>query len=136
MSQEPRRPRVLLADDDARMHRAVPRLLSPSCDLVSCVTDAASLFDAVAQLRPDVVLLDLSLTGGMPAPELCRLIAARTPDVKVVVFSAHDHADLQDIARACGASGYVSKFRASSDLARTIHAVVDATPPLADGGMN
>jgi DNA-binding NarL/FixJ family response regulator len=127
---------VLLADDDARMHRAISPMLAPSCDIVRCVADVPSLFEAVAQLRPDVVLLDLSLRGGIPAGEICRLITTKTPDVKVVVFSAYDDAEFRDHARECGASGYVTKLRAATDLLQTIHEVVDAAPPVADGERN
>src|SRR5262245_24272954 len=63
MASEPQRPRVRLADDDSGMHTAISRLLSLSCDVVGSVANSASLFDAVAQLHPDVVLLDLSLPG-------------------------------------------------------------------------
>jgi len=107
------------------MRTAVRRLLLPSCDVVGCVLDGDSLVDAVAQLHPDVVLLDLSLPGRLQVLEICRLITSGTPDVKVVVFTFHDDANLERRAREAGASGYVWKLRAADDLLRTIHAVVD-----------
>jgi two-component system uhpT operon response regulator UhpA len=124
---------VLLADDNAGMRTAIRRLLSLACDVVSCVGDTASLFDAVAELRPDVVLLDLSLAGDLPGFEVCRQITSGTPDVKVVILSAHDGPSFRDHARECGASGYVSKLQASDDLLPAIHAVVERAP-LGDEG--
>jgi DNA-binding NarL/FixJ family response regulator len=91
MSSGPRRPRVLLADDDPGMRTAIRRVLSFSCDVVSCVEETASLFDAVVQLQPDVVLLDLSLPGGPNGLEICRAINSGTPDVTVVLFTALDN---------------------------------------------
>jgi DNA-binding NarL/FixJ family response regulator len=132
MAQGSKRPRVLLADDHAGMQIAVRRLLSPSCDVVGCILDAASLIDAVAKLRPEVVLLDLSLPGGLRGFDVCELITSRTPEVKVVIFTGHDDANLESRAREAGASGYVWKLRATDQLLRTIHAVVDGTPALAE----
>jgi DNA-binding NarL/FixJ family response regulator len=120
---------VLLADDDPGMRAAIPRLLSSSCDVVSCVADTASLFDDVDRLCPDVVLLDLSLPGGPSGLEICRAIRSRTPAVKVVIFSAHDDPDFRNHAREFGAAAYVWKPQASDDLATTIHAVVENVPP-------
>src|SRR5262245_16027280 len=102
MVQGSRRPRVLLADDHPGMQAAVRRLLSPSCDVVGCVLDVASLLGSVEQLRPEVVLLDLSLPGDLQGFEICRLITSRTPDVKVVIFTGHDDANLKSRAREAG----------------------------------
>ena len=125
MSQGRRRPRVLLADDDASIGRAVSRLLAESCELVGCVGDTVALFDAVARLRPDVVLLDLSLPGGTSWRATARSIAATTPDVKVVVFTGHDDEDLKALAGGSVAAAVVCKLRASEELLPTIYAVVD-----------
>lgn len=133
MSPKPPRPRVLLADDNSTMRLVIPQLLSESCDVLSCVADAASLFGAVERLSPDVVLLDLSLPGGAPALEICREITSTTPNVKVVIFSAHDDVDVRARARQCGAAAYIWKLQAPDDLLRAIHAVVERAP-LGDDG--
>ena len=119
-----RTPRVLLADDDPGMHAAISRLLSSSCELVGSVGDTATLFKAVADLRPDVVLLDFSLPGGLNALEICRRLTT-TPGVCVVAFTAHDDEDYRRSASDAGASAFVWKMHASTDLVPTIHAVVD-----------
>jgi DNA-binding NarL/FixJ family response regulator len=109
------------------MRAAIRRLLSLSCDVVSCVADTASLFDAVDRIRPDVVLLDLSLPGGLAGLEICREIRSRTPAVKVVIFSAHNDPEFPEHARQAGASAYVWKLQAADDLLAAIHAVVERT---------
>jgi len=125
MSIERRRPRVLLADDDSGMHAAISRLLSSSCELVGSVSDVATLFTAVADLRPDVVLLDFSLPGGLNAFEICRRLTTTAPRVRVVAFTAHDDEDYRRFASDAGASAFVWKMHALTDLVPTIHAVVD-----------
>ena len=120
------RPRVLLADDDAGMHAAISRLISPSCDLVGCVGDTATLVNAVADLHPDIVLLDFSLPGGLNPLEVCRRLKT-TPGVRIVAFTAHDDEDYRRMAVDAGASAFVWKMQAATDLVPTIHAVVEAT---------
>lgn len=120
-----RRPRVLLADDDDGMRRAISRLLTPSCDVLGCVSDTISLFETVAQLQPDVVVLDFSLPGGLNALEACRRLTTMMPNVHVVAFTAHHDAGLRESAYEAGASGFVWKLQAATDLTATIHTVVE-----------
>jgi len=120
------RPRVLLADDDRGMYAAISRLISKSCDLVGCVGDTGTLFKAVADLHPDIVLLDFSLPGGLNALEVCRCLRM-TPGVRIVAFTAHDDEEYRRSASAAGASAFVWKMQAASDLLPTIHAVFEAT---------
>jgi two-component system invasion response regulator UvrY len=116
-----------VADDDAGIRTTVSRLLSLSCDVVGSVSDSPTLFEVMPQLRPDVVLLDFSLRGGLSGLDVCRLIKTMTPEVNVVAFTAHDDAALRRAALEAGAAGFVSKLRAVTDLVSTIHAVVDRT---------
>jgi DNA-binding NarL/FixJ family response regulator len=127
MSSEPhRRPRVLLADDDASVCNAVSNLLSPSYDVLGCVADATSLFDAAAELRPDVVVLDFSLTGGLTGIEICRRLSRTWPEMSVIVFTAHDDAEISRLALEAGASAYVWKLQAANDLPTAIQRAIDA----------
>jgi len=123
----PTRPRVLLADDDSGIRAAVFRLLSLSCDVVGSAIDSTTLLDATVQLRPDIVLLDFSLPGGLNGLEICRRIKSLTPDVHVVVFTASDSADLRRLAFEAGASAFVWKLHAADELLSTIHGLVDRT---------
>jgi DNA-binding NarL/FixJ family response regulator len=120
-------PRVLLADDDAQVAAAVSRLLSSSCDVIGCVRDIDTLLDSVVQLRPDVVLLDFSLRGRMNALEACRLLQATTPQVRTVAFTCDNDPVLRRAAYKAGASGFVWKMQATTDLLLAIQAAVDGT---------
>jgi len=121
----PPRPRVLLADDDAKLRIAIARFLSSSCDVVGWAADSLTLFDLVEQLRPDVVLLDFSLPGGLTAIEVCRRLKTVAPDVGLVAFTAHDDPEIRRLTLEAGASAFVWKFRASDDLLSTIQAVFE-----------
>jgi two-component system, OmpR family, response regulator MprA len=126
------RPRVLLADDDAAMRTAIPRLLSLSCEVVACVCDTEALFEAVGRLRPDVVLLDFSIPRGANGLEVVRRLKSTTPAVHVIVFTGRDDEQLKRLAYQAGASGYVWKLNAADDLLPTIQALVDRMPPTDD----
>jgi DNA-binding NarL/FixJ family response regulator len=107
------------------MHRSVSQLLSGSCDVVGGVLDSTTLFEATLRLRPDVVLLDFSLPGGMKPLEVCRHLKTMAPEVNVVAFTVEDDPVLRDLAYEAGAAGFVGKLQAATDLLTTIHAVVD-----------
>ena len=119
-----RRPRVLLADDDAKVSRAVSRLLSPWCDIVGCAPDRPALFDAGLELGPQVVLLDFSLPGGLTGIEVCRRLKTLAPDVHVIAFTGSSDPELRDRAQEAGASAFVWKLRAPDDLLPAINAVI------------
>ena len=129
MTAGPPRPRVLLADDDPGICRAITRLLSQSCDVVGTAVDTETLLDLAARTRPDVLLLDFSLPGDLNGLEVCRRVKATLPEIHVVVFTANDDADLQRLAREVGATGFVWKPQAWTDLVPTIQAVLGRTTP-------
>ena len=97
--------------------------------MVATVVDTQTLLDEVARTRPDVVLLDFSLPGELNGLDVCQRIKATTPEVQVVVFTANDDEDLHRLARERGATGFVWKPQAWTDLLPTIHAVLGRTPP-------
>ena len=121
-----RRPRVLLAEDDADVFRAVSRLLSPSCDIVGRAPDTPALLDAVLKLAPEVVVLDFSLPGGLTGIEVCRRLKATAPEVRIVAFTGSDDPDLPLAAQEAGASAFVWKLRAADELEPTIVSVLAA----------
>ena len=116
---------MLIADDHAGVLTAMSRLLSPSCDVVGCAVDVATLFDAVVELRPDVVLLDFSLPGELNGLEACRRLRRMAPEVKVVALTAYDDESIRRGASEAGCSGFVWKLQASTELLSTIQAVVE-----------
>ena len=119
---EPRlpRPRVLIADDHAGMRESVRRLLGSEFDVVAEFCDGDEVLAAVDDLRPDVLVLDISMPrlSGIEAAE--RLQRAGRQE-KIVFLTMHDDADYAQDALATGALGYVVKPRMVSDLTQAIH---------------
>jgi CheY-like chemotaxis protein len=104
--------RVLVADDDPD-YRLLVRLGLHGAPGIAPVLEAASaaeMVDVAAAGRPDVVLLDVALAGGFGA-------ATRLPsDTKLVLVSSRPPDELAAVAAAVGASGYLGKDLAPSDL--------------------
>ena len=107
--------RVLIAEDDEVMQNTWRRILEHDYDVVGAFADGQAALDGVQQLRPDLVLLDISmpvLNGFEVALELSKQL----PKVKMVFVTAHVESVYADEAFRCGADGYVVKARAAGEL--------------------
>jgi DNA-binding NarL/FixJ family response regulator len=109
------RARVLLADDHALLLGAFEKLLAADCDVVGQVSDGRALVAAAESLKPDVIVLDISMPilNGLEAG---RQIKQRTRDVKLVFLTMNEDPDLAAAAFRAGASAYLLKRSASSEL--------------------
>jgi DNA-binding NarL/FixJ family response regulator len=107
--------RVLVADDHPGLVKGVSRLLGLSYDVVGSVEDGADLLAAVQHLRPDVIVLDLSLPN-VDALNACHHITQIHPGMKVIVFTAMNDPDVRQRALDAGASAYVQKLGLVDDL--------------------
>jgi DNA-binding NarL/FixJ family response regulator len=131
-----RRTRILLADDHTMLLDAFRRLLEPRCEVVGTACDGRSLIDLVVNTRPDVVVLDISMPrlNGMDA---CALLHQKMPDVKFVFLTVNEDADIAAEAIGLGASGYLLKSSAATELFTAIeHALagkIYITPLLTKG---
>ena len=117
------RPRVLLADDHTLLVDGLRSLLEPQCELVGTVEDGRALVEAAQKLHPDVILLDISmplLNGLEAAHQLKELV----PDSKLIFLTMHaDRSYVREAFRA-GASGYLLKRSAVSELEHAISVVL------------
>jgi DNA-binding NarL/FixJ family response regulator len=116
------KPRVLLADDHALVLEGFKKLLEEHCQVVGSVEDGRSLLDAARRLRPDIVVLDISM------PKLNGLDAARrlrkmVPQVRLIFVTVHADHDYVHQAFKAGASAYLLKRSAGSELLQAIDAV-------------
>ena len=129
-------PRVLLADDHALILGAFEKLLAPHCEIVGTVTDGRALIEAVQKLKPDVVVVDIAmpLLNGLDA---ARHIKKERPSTKIVFVTMNEDSDLAAEAFRAGASGYLLKRSAVSELLLAIREVVAgrsyATPLVTQG---
>ena len=131
------RPRVLLADDHRLLREAFAQLLAPTCDVAGTVADGRALLDAASVLRPDIVVLDIAmpLLNGMDA---ARQLKRALPHVKVIFLTVSEDPDLAAEAFQCGASAFLLKNSAASELSLAIQEVMHGrsyVTPLATRGM-
>jgi DNA-binding NarL/FixJ family response regulator len=108
--------RVLLVDDNETMLARAAAVLTPHCDVVGAAKDGPTALQAAQALRPDVIVLDVSMPGmsGLEVA-LCLRKADATPPA-VVFLTVHDEVEFVLAARAAGGIGYVVKPRLASDL--------------------
>ena len=115
--------RLVLADDHAIVRDGLRTLIANAGD-VEVIGEADNGHDAArmaAELRPDVILIDISMPGG--GADAAERIAQAAPDVRVLVLTMHDdRAHLSRMLEA-GAAGYVLKHAAPEELMRAIRAV-------------
>ena len=118
------RPRVVLADDHREMLVRVTALLASEFTVVGAVGDGETLLDAEADLRPDVLVIDITMPG-ISGLEAAALVRRRGSQVPIVFLSVHEEPEFVVAARQAGALGYVSKVRLASDLIPAVRAALD-----------
>ena len=129
-------PRVLLADDHNLLLGAFEKLLSPECEIVGTVSDGRSLVVEAQRLKPDVVVLDIAmpLLNGLDAG---RQIKQLQKSVKLVFVTMNEDSDLAAEAFRAGASAYLLKRSAASELLVAIREVMKGrsyvTPLITEG---
>lgn len=117
------RPRVLLADDHALLLGAFEKLLAADCQIVGQVADGRALVEAAERFDPDVIVLDISmpLLNGLEAG---RQIKQKRRSIKLVFLTMNEDPDLAVEAFRAGASAYLLKRSAASELSTAIHEVM------------
>ena len=117
------KPRLLLADDHTLVAEACKGLLEPEFDVVAIVTDGRALVRAAAQLRPDVLIIDIAmpLLNGLDAGEQ---VKHALPEAKVVYLTMNVSPEVAAEAFRRGASGYLPKSAAASELITAVREVL------------
>jgi DNA-binding NarL/FixJ family response regulator len=115
--------RVLLADDHKIILEGLRGLLEPEFEIVGNVEDGRALVEATQRLHPDVVVVDISmpLLNGI---EAARQIKKSNEDVKIVFLTMHPDVTYAARAFEAGASGYVLKHSAPSELVAAIREAI------------
>jgi len=124
MIVEPKVLRVVIVDDHAVVRSGLRLLLAREPDLEP-VAEGASAGEAIAcarEHRPDIVLLDVTMPGGSGIDAIPEVLEA-SPHTKVLILSMHDDTRYVHAAFAAGASGYVLKEAADTELVAAIREV-------------
>jgi DNA-binding NarL/FixJ family response regulator len=131
-----KRTRVVLVDDHLILMEAIKKLLEQEYDVVGMFSDGASLLETVASLQPDVAVVDVQMPT-MNGLSLCCHLKKLLPKMKVILLTVDRHLESVGEAFRSGASGYVLKTSAASELMTAIREVVRggyfATASLTDG---
>lgn len=120
-------PRVMLADDHTILVEAFRNLLEPHCQVVGTVADGRALVEAAPQLKPDVIVVDVGmpLMNGLEAGLRLRELV---PAAKVIFLTMNEDPDLAVEAMRRGASGYLLKSSAASELVHAIRLALKGRP--------
>ncbi len=115
-----KRPRVLLADDHQIVLEGLKNLLGGEFEIIGGVQDGRALVDQAATLHPDVIVADISMPQ-LNGIEAARRIKQTDKNIKIVFLTMHPDGTYAANAFEAGASGFVLKHSASSELITAIH---------------
>ncbi len=118
--------RILIADDSELIRKSMIAILRshPTWEICGEASDGADAIQKSVNLRPDVVLLDISMPG-KNGLEAARVIRQEVPDAKILIVSLNDAAFTLPSALAAGADGCIGKDRLTGDL---VPAIEDLDP--------
>lgn len=127
------RVRIIVVDDHPLVREGIRQALSVSGFEV--VAESGSAEDALAQvreLRPDVVVMDISLPG-MTGIEGAGAVRRESPDTRVLMLSVHDHPEYVLESVRAGAHGYLRKDTLPAELRAAVRAVFEGRMTFASG---
>jgi len=117
------KPKVLMADDHSILLAGLCKLVEQSCEVVGMVEDGRALVEAAGKLKPDLILLDISmpLLNGLDA---VREIKKFMPDCRFLFLTMHASPTYATEALKAGGNGYLLKQSAATELLTAIQAVL------------
>jgi DNA-binding NarL/FixJ family response regulator len=113
-------PRILLADDHGPIIERVTSLLRANFDVVGSVDNGRDLVSEAARLRPDLIVLDISMPG-LTGIEAAQELRESGSTAKLIFLTVHERVEFLRACLAEGALGYVVKSRLAVDLLPAIH---------------
>jgi DNA-binding NarL/FixJ family response regulator len=131
------KPRVLLADDHVMLLSAFRTLLEDDCDVVGTASNGRDLVELAAELKPDLILLDVAMPL-MNGLEAARQVKQANPDIHIIFLTMNDDPDVAAEAFRGGASGYLLKSSAGSELMTAVREAMKGlsyVTPLMTGGL-
>ena len=114
------KPTVLIADDHTLVVDAFRKLLEPHYQVVSAVSDGLALLEKAPELKPDVIIIDIGMPrlNGLAAGQRLKQMA---PKAKIIYVTMNEDGDIASEAVRAGASAYLLKSSAGSELLKAIH---------------
>jgi DNA-binding NarL/FixJ family response regulator len=118
-----RRPTVMLGDDQVVFTEGIVRILTERFDVVGIVGDGRLLVEAARRLRPDVIVMEISMPT-LSGLEVLRQLKAARDESRVIFLTMHADARLATEAFEIGARGFVLKQSNGEELVSAIEAVM------------
>ena len=118
--------RVLVVDDHPIVRQGLVQLLNCESDFLVCAEagDARKAMAAIAEAKPDLGIVDISLQG-TNGIELIKNIVAQWPDFPILVLSMHDESLYAERALRAGAKGYLMKQEAPEKLTEALRGILN-----------
>jgi DNA-binding NarL/FixJ family response regulator len=113
---------VVLADSHQNMLEGIRGLLESMFESVVMVADETSLFEALDKVKPELAVVDLSLPVSGEV-HISRQLIARYPNLKLIMLSLHDEPEVAKRVMSVGASGFVLKRCAGTDLLAAVESI-------------
>jgi DNA-binding NarL/FixJ family response regulator len=129
-------PQIILADDHTLVAEALRHLVAPYFDVVATVADGHALLETAVFLKPEAIVVDVAmpLLNGL---EACRQLKVKMPGVKFIFLTMNEDPEIAVEAMKVGASAYVLKNCAASELLQALQAALRGktyiTPQIARG---
>jgi DNA-binding NarL/FixJ family response regulator len=125
--------RVLLVDDHPIVRQGLALLIDRETDLCVCgeAEGAHSAFHAIATLRPDMVVLDISLNGP-DGLDVLKELRTKATNLPVLILSMHDESIYAERAMRAGANGYIMKQEATEKVLVAIRRILQGDVYLSD----
>jgi len=124
---DPVKHQIYLVDDHPVTREGLARLINLEPDLEVCgeASSAARAVVAIEALKPDLVIIDVSLTSGPSGLELMKNLAVRHPKLRMLALSTHDEALYAERALRAGTKGYVMKQEPTENVMQAIRKILD-----------
>ena len=119
-------PKVLIVDDHAFIRRGVQGILrsDPEWQLCGEADNGNDAIRLTNELNPEAIVMDVSMPG-LNGVEATRVIRRTNPNVKILLLTLHESAELVRSAFQAGVNGYLLKTDAEQELVRALHVVLD-----------
>ena len=114
--------RVLLADDNPAILEVLKQMLRKDFNILAAVNAGSDVIREAPDLKPDVIVLDISM-GDLNGFEVTRRLHATNCASKIIFLTVHEELEFIRAAFDAGASGYVFKSRMNADLREAIYVV-------------
>jgi DNA-binding NarL/FixJ family response regulator len=110
-------------DDHEEIRNTIVHMLKRQFDVLEAMSDGPAFLEAVARLKPDLCVLDISLPS-MSGIEVAERIKQNDSQVKIVFLTLHDDSDFKTAALETGAEGYVTKAKMAGNLLLAVEEVL------------